>query len=155
MRKHLYALFEKVQPIVIQGLRSQAQSKGTHRWYRRSAHCATSNANRPQGAAARDISTPYLLFFCICIHHRRADLLAATSTAIELSTRLVRKRLLEGLAEHEELSLVVDGQDTSTGNTTEDVGTSTLEERLDTLLGDNLATSVDGGLVLDGLGDGC
>ena len=40
--------------------------------------------------------------------------------------RLVRMRLLEGLAEHEELGLVVDGQDTGTGNTTEDVGTSTL-----------------------------
>ena len=68
-----------------------------------------------------------------------------------LSTHLVVIRLLEGLAEHEELGLVVDGQDTSTGNTTEDVGTSTLEERLDTLLGDDLATSVDGRLVLDGL----
>lgn len=65
--------------------------------------------------------------------------------------RLVRMRLLEGLAEHEELGLVVDGQDTGTGNTTEDVGTSTLEERLDTLAGDDLATSVDGRLVLDGL----
>ena len=64
-------------------------------------------------------------------------------------------RLLEGLAEHEELDLVVDGQDTSTGNTTEDVGSGTLEERADTLLGDDLATSVDGGLVLDGLGDIC
>jgi hypothetical protein len=60
-------------------------------------------------------------------------------------------RLLEGLAEHEELGLVVDGQDTGTGNTTEDVGTSTLEEGLDTLAGDDLATSVDGRLVLDGL----
>lgn len=65
--------------------------------------------------------------------------------------RLVRMRLLEGLAEHEELGLVVDGQDTGTGNTTEDVGTSTLEEGLDTLAGDDLATSVDGRLVLDGL----
>jgi hypothetical protein len=68
-----------------------------------------------------------------------------------LSTYLVVIRLLEGLSEHEHLGLVVDGQDTSTGNTTEDVGTSTLEERLDTLLGDDLATSVDGRLVLDGL----
>ena len=65
--------------------------------------------------------------------------------------RLVRMRLLEGLAEHEELGLVVDGQDTGTGNTTEDVGTSTLEEGLDTLAGEDLATSVDGRLVLDGL----
>jgi len=64
---------------------------------------------------------------------------------------LVTSRLLEGLAEHEELDLVVDGEHTSTGNTTEDVGTSTLEERLDTLLGDDLATGIHGRLVLDGL----
>jgi len=57
----------------------------------------------------------------------------------------------ELLAEHEELGLVVDGQDTGTGNTTENVGTSTLEERADTLSGDDLATGIDGGLVLDGL----
>ncbi|KAI6751791.1 hypothetical protein HG531_006487 [Fusarium graminearum] len=43
---------------------------------------------------------------------------------------------------------------TGTGNTTENVGTSTLEERLDTLLGDNLAGSVHGVLVLDGLTGG-
>ena len=36
--------------------------------------------------------------------------------------------LLEGLAEHEELNLIVDGQDTGTGDTTKDVGTCTLEE---------------------------
>src|SRR6478735_11144635 len=63
-------------------------------------------------------------------------------------------RLLEGLAEEEDLELIVDGEDTSTGNTTENVGTSTLEERLDTLLGDNLAGSVHGVLVLDGLTGG-
>ena len=152
MRKHLYSLHEKVQPIVIQVLRSQAQSKGTHRWYRRDAHCATSNANHPPWAvAARNIATPRLLFFYVCIQHRRADLHATTSAAMVLSTYLVVIRLLEGLAEHEELGLVVDGQDTGTGNTTEDVGTSTLEEGLDTLAGDDLATSVDGRLVLDGL----
>jgi hypothetical protein len=152
VRKHLYSLHEKVQPIVIQVLRSQAQSKGTHRWYRRDAHCATSNANRPPWAvAARNIATPRLLFFYVCIRHRPADLRAATSAAKVLSTHLVKIRLLEGLAEHEELGLVVDGQDTGTGNTTEDVGSGTLEERLDTLLGDDLATSVDGRLVLDGL----
>ena len=152
VRKHLYSLHEKVQPIVIQVMRSQAQSKGTHRWYRRDAHCATSNANRPPWAvAARNIATPHLLFFYVCIRHRPADLRVATSAAMVLSTYVVVIRLLEGLAEHEHLGLVVDGQDTSTGNTTEDVGTSTLEERLDTLLGDDLATSVDGRLVLDGL----
>jgi hypothetical protein len=61
---------------------------------------------------------------------------------------------LEGLSEEEKLDLVVDGQHTSTGDTTENVGTSTLEERLDTLSGDDLATSIEGTLVLDGLFDG-
>lgn len=61
------------------------------------------------------------------------------------------RRLFEFLAEHEQLHLVVDGQHTSTGNTTEDVGTGTLEERLDTLLGDDLLEGIDGRLVLDGL----
>lgn len=60
-------------------------------------------------------------------------------------------RLLEGLAEHQDLQLIVDGEHTSTGNTTEDVGTSTLEQRFEALLGDDLATSIEGRLVLDGL----
>jgi hypothetical protein len=60
-------------------------------------------------------------------------------------------RSLELLAEHDELGLVVDGEHTGTGNTTEDVGTSTLEQRLDTLSGDDLATSIERGRVLDGL----
>ena len=55
------------------------------------------------------------------------------------------------LAEDDELGLVVDGQDTGTGNTTEDVGTSTLEEGLDALSGDDLAGGIEGRLVLDGL----
>ena len=59
--------------------------------------------------------------------------------------------LFEGLAEHQDLHLIVDGQDTSTCDTTENIGTSTLEERLDTLLGNDLATGIHGGLVLDGL----
>jgi hypothetical protein len=69
------------------------------------------------------------------------------------SPRLYYKvyRLLEGLAEHQDLHLIVDGQDTSTGDTTENVGTCTLEERSDTLLGDNLTTGIQGRLVLDGL----
>jgi hypothetical protein len=62
-----------------------------------------------------------------------------------------RYRLLEGLAEHQDLHLIVDGQHTGTGDTTEDVGTGTLEERLEALLGDDLATSIERRLVLDGL----
>lgn len=68
--------------------------------------------------------------------------------------RRLTRSTLELLAEHEKLGLVVDGQDTSTGNTTENVGTSTLEERLDTLSGDDLAGSIHGVLVLDGLTGG-
>jgi hypothetical protein len=62
--------------------------------------------------------------------------------------------LFEGLAEEDQLHLIVDGQDTGTGNTTENVGTCTLEERPDTLLGDDLATGIEGTLVLDGLTGG-
>lgn len=61
------------------------------------------------------------------------------------------RRLFELLAEEDELDLVVDGEHTSTSDTTEDVGTSTLEERLDTLSSDDLATGIEGRLVLDGL----
>lgn len=68
----------------------------------------------------------------------------------DASWRLTRATL-ELLAEHEELNLVVDGQHTSTGDTTENVGTGTLEEGLDTLLGDDLLAGVEGRLVLDGL----
>jgi len=64
--------------------------------------------------------------------------------------RLTRSTLVL-LAEEEKLGLVVDGEHTGTGNTTEDVGTSTLEERLDTLSGDDLAGGIHGRLVLDGL----
>ena len=67
------------------------------------------------------------------------------------ATWRLARATLELLAEHEELDLVVDGEHTSTGDTTEDVGTGTLEERLDTLLGDDLLASVEGRLVLDGL----
>lgn len=58
---------------------------------------------------------------------------------------------LEGLSEEEELELIVDGQHTSTGDTTENVGTSTLEQGLDTLLGDDLLEGIEGRVVLDGL----
>lgn len=51
--------------------------------------------------------------------------------------------------------MVVDGEHTSTGNTTEDVGTGTLEERLDTLGLDDLLEGIDRRLVLDGLGEDC
>ena len=53
------------------------------------------------------------------------------------------------LAEHDLLELVVERQHTSTSNTTENVGTSTLEEGLGTLLGDDLRASIEHGLVVD------
>jgi len=62
-----------------------------------------------------------------------------------------RRRLFEGLAEHEQLHLIVDGEHTSAGHTTEDVRTSALEERLHAFLSNDLPAGVDRGLVLDGL----
>ena len=58
---------------------------------------------------------------------------------------------LEGLAEHEQLNLIVDGEHTSASDTTEDVSTSAFEQRSDTLLSNDLATGIHGGLVFDGL----
>jgi hypothetical protein len=91
-------------------------------------------------------------------HHTRLDPSLAISSfhhinwdwGIEEGRRLTRSTL-ELLAEHDELGLVVDGEHTGTGNTTENVGTSTLEERLDTLGGNDLAGGIHGTLVLDGL----
>lgn len=53
------------------------------------------------------------------------------------------------LAEHEDLELIVQREYTRTGNTTEDVGSSTLEEGLCSLLGDDLSPGVEHGLVVD------
>ena len=53
------------------------------------------------------------------------------------------------LAEEDLLELVIDGEHTSASNTTEDVGTSTLEEGLDSLLGDDLGASIEHGLVVN------
>ena len=61
----------------------------------------------------------------------------------------------ESLAEHEKLSLVVNREHTSTSDTTENVGTCALEQRPNTFLCDNLATSIHGRLVLDSLGGQC
>jgi hypothetical protein len=86
--------------------------------------------------------------------HSRLDFLHINSDwGIEEGRRLTRSTR-ELLAEHEELGTVVDGQDTGTGNTTENVGTSSLEERLDTLSGNDLAGGIHGTLVLDGLTGG-
>jgi hypothetical protein len=83
----------------------------------------------------------------ISFHHMNLD------WGIKEGRRLTRSTL-ELLAEHDELHLVVDGEHTGTGNTTENVGTSTLEERLDTLGGNDLAGGIHGRLVLDGLTGG-
>ena len=58
---------------------------------------------------------------------------------------------LESLAEHEQLNLVVDRKHTSTSDTTEDISASTLKQRPNTLSGNDLATGIEGRLVLDGL----
>jgi len=76
-----------------------------------------------------------------------------TTTWLSITTAwaCLTRSTLELLAEHEKLHLIVDGQDTSAGNTTENVGTSTLEERSNTLLGNDLTSGIEGTLVLDGL----
>lgn len=53
------------------------------------------------------------------------------------------------LTEHPDLEEIITRQDTSTGNSTEDVSTSTLEERLSTFLGNNLTESVERRVILD------
>ena len=58
---------------------------------------------------------------------------------------------LEGLSEHEELGLIVDREHTGTGNTTENVGTSALEQRSHTFSCDDLATGIHRRFVLHGL----
>ena len=62
-----------------------------------------------------------------------------------MSTRTTRV----DLAEHDLLELVVERQDTSTSNTTEDVGTRTLEERLHALLGNDLRAGIEHRLVVN------
>ena len=64
---------------------------------------------------------------------------------------VLTRSTLEGLAEHEQLNLVVDRKHTSTSDTTENVGTSTLEQRSNALSGNDLTTGIQGGLVFDGL----
>ncbi len=91
------------------------------------------------------LSRPFRCFF----HH--LDTSSTTFWGIGEGVRRLTRSTLELLAEHDKLGLVVDGQDTGTGNTTENVGTSTLEERADTLGGDDLASSIHSSLVLDGL----
>ena len=63
--------------------------------------------------------------------------LPASSHSSPKEVRLTRTAL-ELLAEHEKLDLVVDGEHTSTGDTTKNVGTSALEERGDALLSNDL-----------------
>lgn len=73
------------------------------------------------------------------------------ATQLRLIFGTLTRSALECLAEHKQLRLIVDGQHTGTGNATEDVGTSTLEQRPDTFLGDDLASGIQGGLVFDSL----
>jgi len=62
---------------------------------------------------------------------------------------LIRSNNLELLTEHPDLEVIVTREDTSTGNSTEDVSTSTLEERLGTFLGNDLTESVERRVILD------
>lgn len=68
----------------------------------------------------------------------------------QIILRLRRNTHRVDLSEHELLELVVERQDTGSGDTSENVGSGTLEERLDTLLGDDLRTGINHRLVVDG-----
>ncbi len=76
--------------------------------------------------------------------------LQRTRQAVARNLRKATRTTGVDLAEHDLLELVVERQDTSTSDTTEDVGTSTLEERLGTLLGDDLRSGIEHGLVVNG-----
>ena len=65
-----------------------------------------------------------------------------------LADKLARSTRVD-LAEEDLLDLVVERQHTSTSHTTKDVGTSTLEERANTLLGNDLRAGVEHGLVVN------
>ena len=56
----------------------------------------------------------------------------------------------ELLSEQEELDLIVTGNGTSTGNSTENVGTSTLEQGLVSFLLQDFSSALQGRRVLDG-----
>lgn len=58
------------------------------------------------------------------------------------------------LSEEELLELIVHGEDSGSGDTTEDVGSGTLEERGDTLGLDDLPAAVDHAVVVDLLSRG-
>ena len=58
---------------------------------------------------------------------------------------------LEFLAEEKELNLIVDGENTGTSDTSQNVGACALEQRPDALLGNDLASSVHRGRVFDSL----
>lgn len=96
-------------------------------------------------------ATPGLLSSSAVVQSVTDPITTSYSIQVCKGLRRLARSTLEGLAEHEDLELVVDGQDTSTGNTTENVGTSTVEQGLDTVLGNDLAGSIEGVLVLDGL----
>ena len=55
----------------------------------------------------------------------------------------------------ESLDFISTGEDTSTSDTTEDVGTSTLHHRHETFSLEDLHTAINGGLVVDTLNSSC
>jgi hypothetical protein len=57
----------------------------------------------------------------------------------------------ELLSKEDQLNLIVDGKNTSTSNTTKNVSSSSLEERLDTFSCNNLVESIERRAILDGL----
>ena len=84
----------------------------------------------------------------VCGFYKHATFPPSTPSPLR---RFGASRLFELLAEHEELRLIVDGEHTGTSDTTENVGTSTLEERSDTLLSHDLAECIHSTVVFDSL----
>ncbi|KAH3658860.1 hypothetical protein OGATHE_006586 [Ogataea polymorpha] len=73
---------------------------------------------------------------------------------LETSKEHSSQHLFELLTEQDHLQLVVHGDNTSRGNTSQDVSTATLEQGSDTLSSNNLGESVESALVLNGLTGG-
>jgi len=72
------------------------------------------------------LNHPHLHFYRLAL--QAPSLSIATIVAVSSTRSCLSRSTLEGLAEHEELSLIVDGEHTSASDTTENVGASTLEE---------------------------
>jgi len=96
-------------------------------------HTHTPTPLLPSTTIPKDELTESTNFVCLMNSHPRCEnVICLTGTSREL------------LSEHDQLNLIIDGEHTGTSYTTEDVGTSSLEERLGSLSGNNLLESIEG-----------